>query len=182
MLLYHTGYGEIRRPDLSHGRRNADFGQGFYLSLDRAFSERWARSRKGMTTCLNTYALQTEGLRLLRFERDRSWFEYISQNRAGRADALRAYDVIVGPIANDTIYTTCGISTSGLLTADQALGMLLLGPEYVQVAVKSERALDQLQWLSAQPLEESAVAQFRETVRAEEAAYQAAVGELLGGR
>jgi len=27
--------------------KNADFGQGFYLSPDREFSVRWARERKG---------------------------------------------------------------------------------------------------------------------------------------
>lgn len=32
MLLYHTGYQEIREPDIHHGRKNADFGQGFYLT------------------------------------------------------------------------------------------------------------------------------------------------------
>ena len=32
MKLYHTGYQEIRIPDLTVGRKNADFGQGFYLT------------------------------------------------------------------------------------------------------------------------------------------------------
>ena len=47
LLLYHTGYSEIREPDVHYGRKNADFGQGFYLSPDRDFSYRWARIRKG---------------------------------------------------------------------------------------------------------------------------------------
>ena len=34
---------EIRSPDVHHGRKNADFGQGFYMSPDRSFSERWAK-------------------------------------------------------------------------------------------------------------------------------------------
>ena len=30
MALYHTGYQEIRVPDIRHGRINADFGQGLF--------------------------------------------------------------------------------------------------------------------------------------------------------
>ena len=42
MRLYHTGNVEIRVPDLLRGRKNADFGQGFYLTPDREFTYRWA--------------------------------------------------------------------------------------------------------------------------------------------
>lgn len=53
MTLYHTGFQEIRQPDIHIGRANADFGQGFYLSPDEAFSRRWARSRRDRDTWLN---------------------------------------------------------------------------------------------------------------------------------
>ena len=43
IYLYHTGFQEIREPDLTIGRKNADFGQGFYLTSDKDFSERWAK-------------------------------------------------------------------------------------------------------------------------------------------
>ena len=35
MILYHTGFETIKEPDVHLGRRNADFGQGFYLTADR---------------------------------------------------------------------------------------------------------------------------------------------------
>ena len=40
MRLYHTGYEEIREPDIYHGRKNADFGQGFYMTADEEFASR----------------------------------------------------------------------------------------------------------------------------------------------
>lgn len=43
MVLYHTGYQEIRVPDIRHGRINADFGQGFYLTANEEFSEEMER-------------------------------------------------------------------------------------------------------------------------------------------
>ena len=43
MRLYHTGEKEIKTLDITMGRRNADFGPGFYLTPDRDFAYRWAR-------------------------------------------------------------------------------------------------------------------------------------------
>ena len=44
--LFHTGYAEIREPDIHYGRKNADFGQGFYLSDSDEFAGKWMRERK----------------------------------------------------------------------------------------------------------------------------------------
>ena len=44
--LFHVGHEIIRMPDIRYGRKNADFGQGFYLSDSEAFSKRWAREKK----------------------------------------------------------------------------------------------------------------------------------------
>ena len=41
MKLYHTGEVVIREPDIRRGRKNADFGQGFYLTPDEEFARRW---------------------------------------------------------------------------------------------------------------------------------------------
>lgn len=43
MILYHTSDREIQKPDIHYGRKNADFGWGFYLTPDRDFTYRWAR-------------------------------------------------------------------------------------------------------------------------------------------
>ena len=55
MLLYHTGFDEIKHPDIHIGRKNADFGQGFYLSPDLDFTRRWSRIRNDRNTYINTY-------------------------------------------------------------------------------------------------------------------------------
>ena len=51
--LYHTGYLQIPEPDIHHGRKNADFGQGFYTTPDREFAYTWAREHKGSDTYVN---------------------------------------------------------------------------------------------------------------------------------
>ena len=176
--LYHTGFSEIQNPDVQYGRKNADFGQGFYTSADEEFTRRWARTRRGEDTILNIYELDLSGLNVHRFERDPAWFAYIYGNRNRKPDLLQA-DVIIGPIANDTIYDTLGITTSGFLTEEQSLELLMLGPVYYQTALKTEKAVRQLKWLASEIVTPEQVAQYRETVRREEAEFQKGFAELL---
>ena len=61
------------------------------------------------------YELHTDDLQIKRFERDEDWFRYIFSNRRRMPDALSDFDVIIGPIANDTLYNTFGVLTSGML-------------------------------------------------------------------
>ncbi len=146
MKLYHTGTAEIKRPDLSRGRRNADFGQGFYLSPDLDFSRRWASA----DAVLNEYELDEGGLTIIRFERGEEWFRFIFGNRRG-IDGSDA-DVIIGPIANDTIFDSFGILTSGLLREEDAMKLLMAGPEYIQVALKTEKAAEKLRWIRSEKI------------------------------
>ena len=170
--LYHTGFEEIRRPDVHRGRINADFGQGFYLSPDEEFSRRWARTRKGEATIINSYELTLDGLKVMRLERNAEWFDIIYRNRSLAAGAPEGFDVVIGPIANDTIYDTWGITTSGLLTREQSLELLMIGNVYLQAVVRTEQAAERLRWLSARELTEAEVAGYRQTVAREQEEFQ----------
>ncbi len=169
MKLYHTGKEEIREPDFQHGRKNADFGQGFYLTPDMDFVYRWA----GADAVVNEYELETEGLQIRRFYRDEDWFQYIFQNRRA-VDSLSA-DVVAGPIANDTIFDTLGMISSGFLKTADAMKLLMIGPEYTQVAVKTEKAAKQLRWIRSGRITKLDA----ETRRAEQEAYDAAFAEVM---
>ena len=141
MKLYHTSTVEIKTPDIFRGRKNADFGQGFYLTPDRDFATIWSAK----DSLINEYELDTDGLDVYRLSRDESWFDYIYNNRRIK-DGLSS-DVVIGPIANDTIFDTFGIISSGYLKPSEALQLLLIGPEYTQVVIKSEKAVSQLRWI-----------------------------------
>lgn len=179
LLLYHTGFHQRRNPDIRAGRKNADFGQGYYLTPDRAFAERWAMERKGESTFVNVYELDTDGLNLLELERGEAWFDYIFQNRAGMPDAMPEYDVILGPVANDTLYDLMGMTTSGFLPRETAIRILRLGAAYTQTVIKTDRAAAQLRFLEARTLTSEEIADFRVTLRKEEEAFQLAVAEAL---
>lgn len=169
MRLYHTSNVEIRQPDIHRGRKNADFGQGFYLTPDWEFTCRWA----GKDAIVNEYELDESGLYLHRFERSEEWFRYIFDNRRAK-DSLSA-DAVIGPIANDTIFETFGIISSGFLKPEDAMKLLVIGPEYTQVVIKTEKAAAQLHWIGSET-----VTRIDEHVRKkEEEAYQAAFAEVM---
>ena len=169
MILYHTSDREIKSPDIHHGRKNADFGWGFYLTPDRDFTYRWARKN----AVVNAYEFDETGLAIHHFSRSTEWFEYIFHNRRMQ-DRLTA-DVIVGPIANDTIFDTLGIISSGYLKTDEAWKLLLIGPEYTQVAIKTEKAVAQLKWIGAERIERTDA----QTLQTEQEAYQERFAEEL---
>ena len=174
MTLYHTGYQEIREPDIRHGRKNADFGQGFYLTPDQDFSERWGKERKGESVCVNVYRLNVSGLRVRRLERDAEWLGYILSNRRGQPDAFTDADVIIGPIANDTLFDTLGIIGSGFLSDAEALRLLRIGPAYTQAVIKTGRAAAQLAWQETNALSSETVRRCGQALAAEEKTYMEA--------
>ena len=170
MILYHTSDREIRDPDIHYGRKNADFGWGFYLTPDKDFTYRWA----GANAIVNEYELDESGLIIHRFDRDTDWFRYIFNNRRLQ-DGIEA-DVIIGPIANDTIFDTLGIISSGFLKPDDAIKLLMIGPEYTQVALKTEKAAGQLRWIGSERIERIA----GEDLKTEQDAFQEEFGAELG--
>lgn len=169
MKLYHTGKQVIQEPDIHYGRKNADFGWGFYLTPDREFACRWA----GSEAILNEYELDTDGLLIHSFSREEDWFDYIFHNRRAR-DSLEA-DVIIGPIANDILFDTLGIISSGVFSPQKALQLLRVGSEYIQVAIKSEKAAKQLHWITAAPIERVG----EDAFRAEQEDYLTELAEML---
>ena len=169
MILYHTSNREIRNPDIHHGRKNADFGWGFYLTPDREFAYRWAREN----AVINEYEFDDSEQDIKVFSRDTDWFEYIFNNRLW-VDTLNV-DVVIGPIANDTIFDTLGIITSGYLKSEDALKLLMIGPAYTQIAIKTEKAASQLKWIRAERVERPD----KETLRKEQKAYEEVFGEAL---
>ena len=169
MRLFHTSNMEIREPDVVRGRKNADFGQGFYLTPDLDFACRWA----GRDAIVNEYEFDESGLLIHRFARDEDWFRYIFENR--RAKDSLAVDVVVGPIANDTIFETFGVIISGFLKPEDAMKLLMIGPEFTQIAIKTEKAVRQLHWIRSEKITRIGA----EQRKAEQDAYDAAFAEVL---
>ena len=169
--VFHAGYVEIPVPDIKRGRANADFGQGFYLSDNHDFASLWVREKYGSDIFVNSYELDESGLNILRFDRDEKWFRYVFSNRRSMPDQYADYDIIIGPIANDTIFDTMGIMTSGYLSDDEALKLLCVGPRYTQIVLKTRKAADNLHFIAAKTLSKETIEANKKIAAANEAEY-----------
>ncbi len=154
ITLFHAGYQVIDEPDVHHGRKNADFGQGFYTTDDRDFACSWVRQQPGSDVIVNKYQLDDSSLKVKTLLRDKEWFEYIFANRRVKPDIYAEYDLIIGPIANDTIYETFGIITSGYLSDEEAMKLLMVGGSSQQIVLKTQKAADSLHFVASEVLSE----------------------------
>ena len=135
--------------------------------------------RKGRSTYLNRYEMNYAHLKIKQFSKSEEWFDSIYKNRAGHPDSLAEYDVIVGPIANDTIYDTWGILTSGQINRIQARELLFYGPSYEQAVIKTELAVQALRWIDAVELYEHDLMTYQDIVKREEEVFQKQIADLL---
>ena len=113
-----------------------------------------------------------------RFTRDVDWFGYIFDNRRAK-DGLAA-DVVMGPIANDTIFDTLGIMSSGYLEPADALALLMIGPEYTQVAIKTQEALENLHFIGSERIEKISADQLKEEQEAFQEAFSQGIERIMG--
>lgn len=70
---------------------------------------------------------------------------------------------------------TLGIITSGYLKPEEALRLLMIGPEYTQVAIKTEKAAERLKWISFEEIKKVD----DKTLRAEQKEYQERFAEEM---
>ena len=131
VIVYHGGTDIVEVPICKFGRKNLDFGQGFYVTGIRKQALEWAiltADRRKREPVLNRYILKrdnilTEGHCKLFKAYDRDWLEFIVASRRGQLVA-DAYDYIEGGVANDRVVDTVNLYMLGLMDLDTALGRL----------------------------------------------------------
>lgn len=153
MFLYHgtseSAAQNIIQRDilLTVGRKNIDFGQGFYLAKVRKSAITWA-TRHGRryheNGVLLYYTLDLNDLNAIFFKADGKWIgEIISQRTlsGGHNDA----DVITGPIADNTdIMLNIQLYQSSKLTLKNLINKLMAVNLGLQFVIKSEKAKNKL--------------------------------------
>ena len=179
MKLYHIGKEVIKQPDSSVFLRKADFGKGFYLSNDRDFVAHLAKMFKEPVVYINVYELNTDDLKIKKLRKDKKWFKHIYFNRRNSKDIYEDYDVVIGPIANDVIFDKLGVITSGVFNDQESLQLLKVGNSYTQVVIKTEKALENLKWESAEEIREEEIESFTEQTVKEEKKYQKKLADLI---
>lgn len=155
-ILYHGSTEIIQRPKILEIQRLLDFGKGFYATKNKEQAERWAhlkQKREGKNTkaYVTVYIFDETELCKLKIKEfslaDEEWLDFVVKNR--NEDYNHGYELVSGPVANDTLYQTLNLYETGILTKTETIARLKVHPLYNQISFHSPQALQLLQYKQA---------------------------------
>lgn len=101
MEIYHGSTVIVKQPEIRIEKYNKDFYFGFYCTIMEQQAIRWAtRFGEGI---VNVYEYEPDdSLKILKFEKmTEEWLDFIIACRSG---IPHEWDIVEGPMADDTIY------------------------------------------------------------------------------
>lgn len=152
ITLYHGSNIEVSTPLAKVGRKNLDFGKGFYLTSIRKQASDWAnliamrkgRNEKGVVSVFhfNKTKAMEDGYQFKIFDSyDIEWLEYVVDCRKGK-NVYAKFDVVEGGVANDNVIDTVEDYEKGIITAEQALGQLSYKKVNHQICILNQEVID----------------------------------------
>lgn len=152
IILYHGSNQPVENPKILESKRALDFGAGFYLTSSINQAEKWAKSvtlRRGIgKPILNIFEFNenVNDLKVLKFEKaNGDWLDYVVKNRK-KMPLIENYDLIIGPVANDSTLPVINDYMDGKYTKEEAINHLLPQNMKDQFAFATEKALKYLKF------------------------------------
>jgi hypothetical protein len=150
VIVFHGGTDIVKVPICKFGRKNLDFGQGFYVTTVKEQAERWARRkaglRKGKPAIVNCYQMADDfgNLKYKTFPEDlMEWIDFVCKCRDGNTE-YKDYDLISGKVANDKVFRVVDLYHTGIWDKERALKEIKVYPNYDQIAFITQRAIDKM--------------------------------------
>ena len=153
MILYHGSNIQVKKPRILESLRALDFGAGFYTTSSREQAEKWAgivtkRRQTGVPT-ISCYSFDEKvpaSLKVLMFgSPDGDWLDFVVANRTEQPVSI-GYDLIIGPVANDSTLPVIDDYADGRYTKDEAIRRLLPQKLTDQYAFLTDKALSFLKF------------------------------------
>ena len=121
--VYHGSIDEVVTPEIRQPNRSLDYGSGFYTTTSYEQAKRWVERRmkdKGVAIgYVNIYELDeklVKNMKSLFFEKPtEEWVSFVMRNRTER-NFIHDYDVVYGPVADDSVYTQFALYESGIIS------------------------------------------------------------------
>lgn len=166
LTLFHGSESVIESPTYGIGKKNNDFGLGFYCTAEENLAKEWAVSslRDGFS---NRYTLDTEYLKVLNLNSTDytilNWIAVLVEHRifaiktpvARRARQylidhfsvnVNAYDLITGYRADDSYFDYAESFLNNAISVNQLAQAMRLGRLGEQIVLKSQFAFSRLQF------------------------------------
>ena len=166
ITIYHGSSQIVDTPTFGLGRKNNDFGLGFYCTESNDLAKEWAVSslRDGFS---NRYTLDTEYLNILHLNSSNytilNWIAVLVENRLFRIKTplarraknyliehfginVNAFDLITGYRADDSYFDFAEAFLNNAITVDQLSRAMRLGKLGEQIVLKSQFAFSKIRF------------------------------------
>jgi hypothetical protein len=161
MLLYHGSNQTVTVPKIRKSTRGMDFGEGFYLTSNEKQARKFGfivrnRAKRlhldpiGVPT-VSVYTFDEESAKPILsthiFEKPtKEWLFFVRDNRRKIYSGPK-YDLVIGPLANDNVFTVVQLFENGIYDAAGAIDALMTYRLDDQYCLKTETALDFIQYV-----------------------------------
>ena len=168
ITLYHGSPERVEQPLLAKGKLTNDYGQGFYCTANVELAKEWASAgnNNGVANC---YELNMDGLEVLNLSDPQynilHWLALLMKYRTIRLSApimkqahaylmahylldINRYDVIIGYRADDSYFSFARAFVSNEISLHQLSRAMKLGELGEQIVLKSQKAFDQIRFIS----------------------------------
>ena len=117
MILYHASKEIVEFPEVRKTRYTKDFSWGFYCTNNFEQAVRWANRGAGKPTT-NYYSYEpNDTLSVFKFDSmTDEWLDLIARCRSGET---HSYDIVEGPMANDTVWNYVNDFLTGRISRKQ---------------------------------------------------------------
>lgn len=145
-IIYYSGYKEIEFPSICLSGGTKDFSWGFYCTEIQEQAEKWAS--KFTTPVVNVYRLKDiESLKIKRFEDyTDEWLEFVVNCRSG---ATHDYDVVIGAMADDTIYDYIEAYRAGRMNKQKFFDLMKFKYPTHQISFHTIKALASIEFIES---------------------------------
>mgnify|MGYP002519759216 CR=1 FL=1 len=151
ITVYHGSTHRVEHPLVALGRKNLDFGQGFYVTTYREQAIQWAMRqqilRRSQEAWLNVYVLDMEKVSAGNYALKRldgynnEWLEFIAASRHGQTP-WQGYDLIEGGVANDKVVDAVEAYLAGLADVEHTLNKLAYALPNNQICLLNQELID----------------------------------------
>ncbi len=143
--LYHGSKVIVEFPEIRRARFNKDFYFGFYCTNLPEQAKRWAIRYTGKGIINEYLYTPDESLRILRFPKmTEDSLDFIVDCRLGKP---HDYDIVEGPMANDTIFNYVQDFIDGRISREAFWALAKFKKPTHQISFHTIRALGTLQFL-----------------------------------
>lgn len=145
--LYHGSNVIVEHPLVSIGRRDLDFGPGFYLTPLFEQASKWAvrikTVRRAEQVIVNTYDFSVpQSYKTKRFDAyDKEWLDFIVASRKGKKPWYD-YDIIEGGVADDRVIDAVEAYINGYADVEHTLRQLVYHKPNYQICILNQEIVD----------------------------------------